>query len=89
MKKRIRNSVVALSTAEAEYIALSCAAQEVMWLRKLQRDLEILIDKPIIIMEDNQGAIAMAQNPVNHTRTKHIDIRYHFVREAKQLISSV
>jgi hypothetical protein len=79
-----KQSVVALSTLEAEYIALSCASQEAVWIRRLLHDLGQKIDRPTVIKEDNQGAIAMAQNPAGHSRTKHIDIRHHFVREAIQ-----
>ena len=76
-----KQSTVALSTAESEYIALSSAAQEAVWLRRLFVDLGEDCTQPLTIMEDNQGAIAMTNNPVQHRRTKHIDIRYHFVRE--------
>jgi len=76
-----RQATVALSTAEAEYVALSSAVQEAVWLEKLLSDIKYTRDGPIVIMEDNQGAIAIAQNPVGHARTKHIDIRYHYVRE--------
>ncbi|MCP3662963.1 MAG: Ty1/Copia family ribonuclease HI [Gammaproteobacteria bacterium] len=76
-----RQAVVALSTAEAEYIALSTATPEVIWLRKLLKDLGQPPEGPTTLYEDNQGAIAIAQNPVAHSRTKHIDIRYHFIRE--------
>lgn len=79
-----KQATVALSTAEAEYVALSCAAQETIWLRKLLMDIRATPDGPTVIMEDNQGAIAIAQNPVGHARTKHIDIRYHYVRECIQ-----
>eukprot|EP00795_Rhopilema_esculentum_P007133 gene7133-biopygen8536 len=75
-----KQSTVALSTVEAEYIALSKAAQEVVWLKQLFREIGDNV-QPITIMEDNQGAISMTKNPVGHKRTKHIDIRYHFVRE--------
>ena len=78
-----KQAVVALSTSEAEYVALSMAAQEAAWLLKLLTDLQIP-KEPIIIMEDNQGAIALARNPISHSRTKHIDIRFHFVREAQE-----
>ena len=74
-------SSVALSSSEAEYMALSMATQEATWIQKLLSDLKI-DPQPIRIMEDNQGAIAIARNPVSHSRTKHIDIRYHYVREA-------
>lgn len=78
-----RQSVVALSTSEAEYVALNTAAQEAAWLRKLSLELKIP-NRPIILLEDNQGAIALAKNPIGHSRTKHIDIRFHLVREAQR-----
>ncbi len=79
-----KQATVALSTAEAEYIALCSAAQEAVWLKQLFKDIGVDITKPLMVMEDNQGAIAMTNNPVGHKRTKHIDIRYHFVREQVQ-----
>lgn len=72
---------VALSTAEAEYMAACAAVQEAMYLRQLLSDLGWSMDGPIKIKEDNQGCIALSENPVHHKRTKHIDIKYHFVRE--------
>ena len=77
-----KQSSVALSTVEAEYMALSVATQEAIWLRQLQEELGMKDAGPTLIYEDNQGAISMAKNPVFHKRTKHIQIRYHFVREA-------
>ena len=77
-----KQATVALSTTEAEYIALCATAQEVVWLRRLLSELGVQMFNPTEVMEDNQGAIAMGRNPVNHNRTKHIDIRYHYVREA-------
>ena len=77
-----KQATVALSTAEAEYIALGSATQEAIWLRRLMTDLNINQAKPMVIREDNQGAIAMAKNPVGHKRTKHIDVKHHFIREA-------
>ena len=79
-----KQATVALSTTEAEYVALSTATQEAIWLRRLLTDVGGPLEEPIVINEDNQGAIAMAKNPVGHARTKHIDIRYHFVREGVQ-----
>ena len=58
-----KQAVVALSTSEAEYVALSFAAQEAAWLQKLFTDLQIPT-KPIVINEDNQRVIALAQNPI-------------------------
>ena len=79
-----KQATVALSTAEAAYVALSAATQEVIWLRRLLTDVGVPPEGPTVIHEDNQGAIAMAKNPVGHARTKHIVIRYHFVREGVQ-----
>ena len=78
---------MALSSLEAEYIALSTATQEATWLRRLLSDLRVPLE-PVTLMEDNRGAIAIARNPVTHTRTKHIDIRYHYVREAFKMVQS-
>ena len=79
-----KQATVSLSTAEAEYIALSTATQEAIWLRRLLADFNCQQNKPTLIMGDNQYSIAIARNPVSHARTKHIDIRYHFIREALQ-----
>ena len=63
-------------------MALSEATQEVVWLKAFLRELgEMSMNSAVKIYEDNQGSIALAKNPVYHKRTKHIDIRYHFVRE--------
>jgi hypothetical protein len=72
---------VACSSCEAEYIALSSAAQEGVYLLHLLQEMDINVKTPIVIAQDNQGSIAMAENPVHHSKAKHIDIRYHFVRE--------
>ena len=79
-----KQATVALSTAEAEYVALSMATHEAVWLRRLLTDVGESPKSPTVIHEDNQGAIVMAKNPVGHARTKHIYIRYHFTREALQ-----
>ena len=79
-----KQGIVALSTTEAEYVALSTATQESVWLRRLLMDLNAFPNGPTVLMEDNQGAIAVAKNPIAHARTKHIDIRYHYIREAVQ-----
>lgn len=60
------------------------ATQEAIWLRRLLADLNVEQSKPTMIMGDNQSSIAIARNPVSHARTKHIDIRHHFIREALQ-----
>ena len=76
-----KQKCVALSTAEAEYVALAGAAQECIWLRQLIAELEGSSQSPMLLYEDNQAAIAMTKNPQFHGRAKHIDIRHHFVRE--------
>ena len=77
-----KQSSVPLSTFETEYMALSIATQEAIWLRQLQEELGVTEFGPTLIYEHNQGAISMAKNPVFHKRTKHVQICYHFVREA-------
>ena len=79
--KSSKQTCVALSTTEAEYIALSAAAQEAVWLQKLTSDLLNESVREISILEDNQSAICLAKNPQVHGRTKHIDIKYHFIRD--------
>ena len=79
-----KQTTVALSMAEAEYVALGFAAQEAIWLQQLLLDLRANPEAPINIFEDNQGTIAMVKNPVGHKRTKHIDIKHHFIRETMQ-----
>lgn len=72
---------VAASSTEAEYMALYEAVREALWLKSLAVSIHINIDKPITIYEDNNGCISIANNPTNHKRSKHIDIKYHFSRE--------
>ncbi len=62
--------------------ALSSATQEAVWIRRLLNDLGVPQDRPTVLMEDNQGAICIAKNPVSSSRTKHINVRYHYIREA-------
>jgi hypothetical protein len=76
-----RQATVAKSSTEAEYVALSLATQEVVWLRRLLTDLGVDVSSPTMILEDNQGAIDLSKNPKHHNRTKHIDVSYHFTRE--------
>lgn len=76
-----RQPTVALSTVEAEYMALSEATQEAVRLRTLLQEAEHPSYGPANIHQDNQGTIALAENLTTSRRTKHIDIRHHFVRE--------
>ncbi|CAI5714757.1 unnamed protein product [Peronospora destructor] len=77
-----KQRTIALSSTEAEYMALSEATQEAVWLKAFMCELgEDAGDGAVMVYKDNQGAIALAKSPEFHKRIKHIDIRYHFVRE--------
>ena len=81
--KTRKQPTVALSTCEAEYMAVTHAVQEGIFLRQLLLDLRYP-DMTINLFVDNKGAIDLSNNPVHHNRSKHIDIRYHFVRNYVQ-----
>ena len=70
-----------LSSTEAEYVALSQCACELKFLIMLLKEVRVRLKLPIMIREDNTGAIFLTNNDVMSQRTKHIDTRYHFVRE--------
>ena len=71
---------VATSSTEAEYMALSDCSRQVMWLKHMFNELGMPIGK-IPICTDNNGAIFMGSNPIQERRIKHIDVRYHYIRE--------
>lgn len=79
-----KQDCIALSTMEAEYVAVSLAVQEAMWLRSFLQDLDLTpkVDEPVEMHCDNTAAIQFAQDPKFHRKTKHIKRRYHFVRNA-------
>lgn len=76
-----RQPTVALSTTEAEYMAISAATQEAIWLNQLYAEINHGSVKPVKLFCDNRGAIEIAEIDVYRARTKHIDIRHHFIRE--------
>ena len=76
-----RQKSVALSTVEAEYMAACQAAKDAVWLRAFLVGLGLNASAPTTIRCDSQGAIALTKNPEHHQRSKHIDMRYHFVRD--------
>ena len=79
-----KQSSVSLSTSEAEYIALSLAIQEGKWVHRILCEILAATNEsgPVLkIHEDNQSCIKMTKNPVNHGRAKHIDIKYHHIRD--------
>jgi hypothetical protein len=77
-----KQRVVALSTCEAELYAESAAIQEVLWLRGLMEELGLHTQTGSTVYGDNQSAIAVSENGVKGERTKHVDVKYHFVTEA-------
>ncbi len=76
-----RQATVALSTVEAEYVAMSRCAQQMVWMQTWLEEVEIEHEKPGIIKGDSRGAIALAKNTKDHGKVKHIDIRHHYLRE--------
>ena len=76
-----KQNVVALSSTEAEYVALSEAGKEALWLRSLYDELGFKSNRPITIYGDNDGSITLAKNPIFHKRSKHIAIRWHWMRQ--------
>jgi len=80
--RSLKQRTVALSSTEAEYMALSETTKEAIYLKTTLSELGFNELTDINIFCDNRGAISLAENPVMHTRTKHIDIRHHFVRQA-------
>lgn len=79
-----KQTSVALSTAEAEYVAATHAAKQVLWYRALFDELGLWQPTTSTLFTDNQSAIAIAHNPQFHSRTKHIDIALHFLRDHVQ-----
>jgi hypothetical protein len=78
-----KQNSVALSTVEAEYIAAGHCCAQLLWMRQTLRDYGYKLSK-VPLLCDNESAICMADNPVEHSRTKHIDIRCHFLRDHQQ-----
>ena len=74
---------MALSTAEAEYIAAGACCAQILYMKQSLLDYGVVLDR-IPLLCDNESAIKSANNPVQHSRTKHIDIRHHFLRDHVQ-----
>ncbi|GJT56608.1 hypothetical protein Tco_0991662 [Tanacetum coccineum] len=77
-----KQTAIAISITEAEYISAGKACQQALWMKKDLIDYVLVSDTPI--MCDNKGAIDLSKNPVQHSRTKHIEIRHHFLRDNVQ-----
>lgn len=76
-----KQAVVSLSTTEAKYKSTVEAGQELAWLEVICSDLQAPLTRPITLFNDNQGAIALSNNPVFQARSKHIETQYHWIRE--------
>ena len=76
-----RQKMVTLSTTESEYVAASSAAKEAVWLRNMLSEIGHRCDSATVLYVDNQSAIKLTRNPEFYQRTKHIDVRYHHIRE--------
>ena len=76
-----KQNVVARSSAEAEFRAMAQGICELLWLKVILEDLRIKWEGPMRLYCDNKSAISIAHNPVQHDRTKHIEIDRHFIKE--------
>ncbi|KAE8679159.1 Zinc ion binding, putative isoform 1 [Hibiscus syriacus] len=76
-----KQPIVTLSTCEAEYVAATSCVCHAIWLRNLLKEIGLIQEEPTKVCVDNKSAVALAKNPVFHDRSKHIDIRYHYIRE--------
>eukprot|EP00253_Pinus_taeda_P003224 PITA_03224 len=74
-------SSIALSTAEAKYLADASCCTQLLWMMQTLQDFQITCTPPISILCDNTSAISISKNPIMHSKTKHISIKYHFLRE--------
>eukprot|EP00253_Pinus_taeda_P016172 PITA_16172 len=76
-----KQSSISLSTTEEENVMIAACCTQVLWMKKTLQDLQIKFDEPIPIFCNNTNIISISKNPVMHSKTKHIPIKYHFVRE--------
>lgn len=76
-----KQTIVALSSCEAEYVAGCHSVCHGVWLNEVLKDLKVQIERPFVLQMDNTSTITLAKNPVSHGRSKHIDVKYHFVRD--------
>jgi hypothetical protein len=70
---------VALSTAEAEYFSAGACCAQILYMKQSLLDYGVVLDR-VPLLSDNESVVKIANNPVQHSRTKHIDIRHHFLR---------
>ncbi|XP_074322800.1 secreted RxLR effector protein 161-like [Apium graveolens] len=76
-----KQTIVTLSTCEAEYVAACSCVCQAIWLRRVLKELHMPQNVSTEVLVDNKSVIALAKNPVFHEQSKHIDTKYHFIRE--------
>ena len=76
-----KQSIVTLSSTEAEFVAVATSACQAMWMKRVLRNLTHTQDSSTIIMCDNSSTIKLSKNPVMHGMSKHIRVRFHFLRD--------
>jgi len=79
--KSKKQRITTLSSTEAEYVALTHCVTEIIFIKNLLKEMKQKVKLPIIVKEDNAGALFLAKNHALGQRTKHIDVRYHYVRD--------
>src|SRR3989337_2027053 len=75
-----KQNCVSLSTVETEYVAAASCCAQLLWMRQTLKDYGVTCDK-VPLLCDNESAIKISHNPVQHSKTKHIEIRHHFIRD--------
>lgn len=75
-----KQKIVALSSTDSEYMTLSDSSRQLAWLRSFEEEIGYALTAPTPLCSDNQGSIFLTVNPAHDRRTKHIDVRYHFIR---------
>jgi hypothetical protein len=78
-----KQTSIALSTVEAEYVAVGQCFVQLLWMRQILRDFGYNLSK-VPLLCDNESVIRLANNPIEHSHTKHIGIRHHFLRDHQQ-----
>nr|GFD13204.1 putative RNA-directed DNA polymerase [Tanacetum cinerariifolium] len=81
-----KQDCTSMSSAKAEYVSISACCAQVLWMRTQLTDYGFHFDK-IPMYCDSKAAIAISCNPIQHSRTKHIDVRYHFIKEKVEKVS--
>lgn len=76
-----KQEAISLSTTEAEYIVAAGRCTQILWMKQMLRDMKVEYEEPITIFCDNSSTINISKNLVLHSKTKHISIKFHFLRE--------